>query len=159
MTDSREDVLVPSRLFAPLAPQLGWAAADRPRRVAAAIAIPLTALMVMLAQVDRDWSIAVVLPLTILLAPACYYSLARVLRPDPRASEGVVLRHLMASAATAFWPLLALNLNRFTFMPATGMGYVFWLLVPALLLTAVSSVWGVIVLAQRTSHRLALHHR
>lgn len=118
-------------------PARGWALADRPRRVAAVLALPLTALLVLLGGRD-DGTEGAALLLWTALGPASYYSLARVLRPEPRHPERTP-RHLLAATATSFGvpTVAALALLE------TGVdGIVIGLGTPAFALGVVTLLWG-----------------
>ncbi len=90
-----------ARLVLPIVPAQGWALADPPRRLAAVLALPLAVILVLLALDERLGADSRGLLIWLVVGPAAFYSLARVLRPEPRHPERT-LRHLLASAATAF---------------------------------------------------------
>ena len=89
------------RLVMPVVPDQGWALADTPRRIAAVLALPLAAILVLLALESRLGTDSRGLLVWLAVGPATFYSLARVLRPEPRHPERTP-RHLLASAATSF---------------------------------------------------------
>lgn len=98
-----------ARLMMPIVPAQGWALADTPRRIAAVLALPLAAVLALSAlgsSLGTDsWGQLVWL----VVGPAAFYSLARVLRPEPRHPERTP-RHLLASAATSFGlPVIAVS--------------------------------------------------
>ena len=97
----------PARLVMPVDPARGWALADAPRRVAAVMALPLAAVLVVLALGSRLGADGEGLLVWLAVGPAAFYSLARVLRPEDRHPERTA-RHLLSSAATSFGvPVLA----------------------------------------------------
>lgn len=138
-----------------VAPRRGWAAADRPRRLAAVLALPLAALLCLVSgrQADAassvsDWALLVWL----VVGPASFYSLARVLRPEPYDLERTS-RHLLASAATSFGLPTAAGL-------ALGLGddLVITLGLPAFGLGLLTVLWGVVAVAVRALTAPAAAH-
>ena len=123
------------------APRHGWRTSDRPRRTAAALALPLAALVCLLAVSGNDtdgvpqwlmWS-------WLLLGPTTFYSLARVLRPEPRSAERTP-RHLLASAGAAFAvPTLA---SMVLARPSDDLDVFILFGVPAILLGGTTLAWG-----------------
>ncbi|MBC7375631.1 MAG: hypothetical protein H7323_16705 [Frankiales bacterium] len=98
-----------ARLMMPVVPDQGWALADTRRRVAAVLALPLAGLLVLLTLDERLGTDSRGLLVWLVVGPAAFYSLARVLRPEPRDPERTP-RHLLASAATSFGlPVIALS--------------------------------------------------
>ena len=129
-----------------VAPRRGWAAADRPRRLAAVLAVPLAAALCLVsgrqgeaASSVSDWA----LPVWLAVGPACFYSLARVLRPEPYDLERTS-RHLLASAATSFGLPTAVGL-------ALGLDddLVITLGLPAFGLGLLTVLWGAVAVAVR----------
>lgn len=129
-----------------VAPRRGWAAADRPRRLAAVLAVPLAVALCLVStgQGEASSSVSVwALLVWMVVGPASFYSLARVLRPEPYDLERTS-RHLLASAATSFGLPTAVGL-------ALGLGndLVIGLGVPAFGLGLLTVLWGVIAVAVR----------
>lgn len=136
-------------LVVPFDPQRGWAGADLGRRTAAVLALPLALLLSVAATADGT---AVLDPWAvygwIIVGPATFYSLARVLRPEPRGGERTV-RHLLAGAGTAFGvPTLA------CLLAASGDdGLIVTLGTPAFLLGVTTAIWGLGAFAVRLADR------
>lgn len=135
-------------LVVPVDPVRGWELADRPRRLAALAALPLAALMSALALGLAFGATGAVQVLWLGLGPTLFYSLARVLRPEPRDPERTS-RHLLASAATSFaFPVLAVLVLGGS-DGGTGDDVVIHLGSLAFVLGVSTAVWGVIALAVR----------
>ncbi len=135
-------------LVVPLDPAGGWAAADAGRRTAAVLALPLAALMCLAstaapAPVSGTW-----LAVYALLGPATFFSLARVLRPEPRSPERTP-RHLLAATATSF----ALPVLAATSASGGDEGVVIALGSPAAVLGVVTVAWGLVALLVRAGRR------
>jgi hypothetical protein len=135
----------------PVAPRLGWGLADRGRRVAAVLALPLGALVSALAVTGNDtrgvpewllWGWIAVGPMT-------FYSLARVLRPELRSPERTP-RHLLAAAGAAFSVPMAATIA-LGGDDELGVAIVFG--VPAFALGALTLAWGLIAFAVRAAPR------
>ena len=135
-------------LVVPVDPVRGWELADRPRRLAALAALPLAALMSALALGMGFGATGAVQVLWLGLGPTLFYSLARVLRPEPRDPERTS-RHLLASAATSFaFPVLAVLVLGGS-DGGTGDDVVIHLGSLAFVLGVSTAAWGVIALAVR----------
>ena len=133
-------------LVVPVDPVRGWELADRPRRIAALAALPLAALMSALALGLAFGATGAVQVLWRGLGPTLFYSLARVLRPEPLDPERTS-RHLLASTATSFaFPVLAVLVLGGS---GTGDDVVIHLGSLAFVLGVSTAVWGVIALAVR----------
>ena len=136
-------------LVVPVDPVRGWELADRPRRLAALAALPLAALMSALALGLAFGATGAVQVLWLGLGPTLFYSLARVLRPEPRDPERTS-RHLLASAATSFAvPVLAVLLLDDFGGSGTADDVVVSLGLLAFVLGVSTVVWGVSALAVR----------
>ena len=134
-------------LVVPVDPVRGWELADRPRRVAALAALPLAAVMSALALGEGSGATGAVQVLWLGLGPTLFYSLARLLRPEPRDPERTS-RHLLASAATSFSvPVLAVLVLG---DGGSGDDVVISLGSLAFVLGVTTSVWGVIALGARS---------
>lgn len=135
-------------LVVPIDPLRGWRSADTGRRAAAVLALPLAAGMAV-----ASTSAATPLPvgwiaLWLLVGPATFYSLARVLRPEPRSAERTP-RHLLAATATSFaGPVLAADVA-----VRGDDGVVVGLGAPAAVLGVVTVLWGLGALLVRASRR------
>ena len=140
---------LPNPAIVPVAPRLGWALADRPRRVAAVLAVPLAALMSARVVAGRD---ADELPYWlfwgwIAFGPMTFYSLARVLRPEHRSWERTP-RHLLAAAAAALAVPMAASLavpGEADLSVAIAFG------TPAAGLGCLTAVWGLCVFLIRAA--------
>ncbi len=140
-TRSRPPVVVP------VAPATGWAAADAPRRAFALAALPLAAVVCVLPLLPSAHALGVVEAAWLLVGPMCFYSLARVLRPEPRHPERTP-RHLLAAAATSFAvPVLAVLLLGQA--GGTGDDVVIGFGSIAAVLGVVTAVWGLVALVVR----------
>lgn len=84
----------------PWDPASGWAKADLLRRSCAVAALPLTALFCTLVSWTSGPAV-VAMWAWMLVGPATFYALARVLRPEPRSWERTS-RHVLAGAGAAF---------------------------------------------------------
>lgn len=135
-------------LVVPVDPARGWQRADTGRRLAAVLALPAAAVMALAATAGGpDLAISWILLWTG-LGPALFYSLARVLRPEPRSRERTP-RHLLAAAATSFaLPVLAANSAY-----SGDDGVIILLGTPAAVLGAVTVVWGLVAVAVRAGER------
>ena len=137
-----------SPVVVPIAPVRGWALADGPRRFAAFAALPLAALMSALSLGDGTGATSAVQVLWLVVGPAAFYSLARVLRPEPRDPERTP-RHLLAGAGTALsvpvLAVLALGGDGST----VGEDVVMGLGSLAFVLGVTTASWGVVSLAVR----------
>lgn len=135
-------------LVVPVDPVRGWLAADTGRRLAAVLALPAAAVMALASTAGGpDLSTSWILLWTG-LGPALFYSLARVLRPEPRSRERTP-RHLLAATATSFAvPVLAANIAY-----DGDDGVIILLGTPAALLLVVTVLWGLIALAVRAGER------
>jgi len=138
----------PAPLVQPVDPARGWALADPGRRIAAVLALPLAAVMSL-----SSTSAATPLPLGwiafwAVVGPATFYSLARVLRPEPRSAERTP-RHLLAATAMSFAvPVLAAS------QAYDGDdGVIITLGCPAAVLGVVTLVWGLGALLVRAGRR------
>lgn len=130
------------------APETGWRAASRARRLLA-VSPPL--LLLLFAVGIGTASPVLIYAAVLMLAPA-FGALARVLRPYPR---GIPLgerraRHAIAAACMAVGVPLALVVGGVFAVAPTDDGAdqdrilgLFWLGVPALLLGGLTVVWGV----------------
>lgn len=133
--------------FVPIAPSAGWQSADRGRRFAALLALPFAALLA-LVVLTRPGSLPSPVVLGwLVVGPACCYSLARVVRPEPVSAERTP-RHLLAATAVAFAvPSLA-------DMTHTEVGAQFLFGPPAFVFGVVTSTWGVAALVVRAVRRI-----
>ena len=144
----------------PIAPVRGWALADGPRRFAALTALPLAAVLCALSLGVGVGATGAVQTVWLVVGPATFYSLARVLRPEPRHLERTS-RHLLASAATSFSvPVLVVLLladdggsfgggSRNGDDVVTGLGSL------AFVLGVITAVWGLVALVVRALRRSA----
>ena len=136
-------------LVVPVDPVRGWELADRPRRLAALAALPLAAVMSALALGLAFGATGAVQVLWLGLGPTLFYSLARVLRPEPRDPERTS-RHLLAGAATSFaFPVLAVLVLGGIGGSGTADDVVIHLGSLAFVLGVATAVWGVIALSVR----------
>ena len=133
----------------PLAPAAGWQAADRARRFAALIALPLAALLALLVLSHPDRLPGLAVLGWLLIGPACCYSLARVLRPESVTGERTS-RHLLASAAMAYAvPTLA-------DMTSSDIGVQAIFGPPAFILGVATTIWGLAALVYRAMGRVSV---
>lgn len=155
-----------------LGPADGWARAGLAHRIMALSAVPLALVQVALAVAVATQPGA---PgnaaggsgtaflwlgfLSFLPAPPLYYAAARVLRPHPRRGGERAVRHVLASAGTAFSVPVVTAVVVSAAADTADADHVFPVLVllglPALLLGLVTSVWGLAVAAGRAADRAA----
>jgi hypothetical protein len=139
----------PVPLLVPFAPRRGWALADTGRRTAAVLALPLVLLvsLLTLAESSSDLSHAVLIS-WVLLGPTTFYSLARVLRPEPRSAERTP-RHLLSGTATAFAVPTLVDQLLVQGDGAVMIGFG----CPAAVLGALTLAWGLVALLVRAAGR------
>lgn len=136
------------RLVVPVDPVRGWAAADLGRRVAAVLAVPLAATLSLLSlrpgTALPDWALLGWLA----LGPATFYSLARVVRPEPRSPERTP-RHLLAAAGTALAFPTVIGL----LVPTGDVDVIVVYGSGAGVLGVLTATWGLVALAVRAAAR------
>ena len=136
-------------LVTPFDPRWGWAAADRPRRAFAVLALVVVPALVALTWTGHPGWTAL---LALTLGPPSCSSLARVLRPHRAPSAERTWRHGLAGTATsAAVPVLTvMALDAVSSLGSNdGVGVVVLLGVPAAFLGFVTVIWGSVAFAGR----------